>query len=239
MVKEIKFMLEKNKYIKKLLIFIYSNTYGQYEHYKENKNFLKNADSVLVRVDEVFTELGIEYWLGFGTLLGAYRNGDFLQHDEDLDFGAYLNDYSSNIETVFNKYGFKKIKDFIIDDGKYGREETYEYLGVQIDVFYFTRKTDTKVYYHDFMPISGKSRDKTIEELGGLIPRELTLALENIGSINFRGKEYPVPIPTDRHLADRYGEDFMVENKSWSLGKEKNPNIKILTDKIGIRHIYE
>jgi hypothetical protein len=237
MFKKIKFMMEKNKHIKKGLIFIYKNTYGYYKHHQENKNFLKNADEVLVKVDNVFNELNMKYWLDFGTLLGAYRDGNFLQHDEDLDFGAYLNEYTPNLEKVFNKYGFKKIKDFTIDDGEYGREETYEYLGVQIDVFYYTQQTKLKAYYHDFIPITGMSRDKTIVKLGGLIPRELTLALENIGDINFRGKNYPVPLPTDRHLADRYGEDFMIENKSWSLGKEINPNIKTLINKIGMRYI--
>jgi hypothetical protein len=239
MLKKIKFMLEKNRYVKKVLIFIYANTYGHYKHYQENKNFLKNADEVLVRVDNVFNELNIKYWLDFGTLLGAYRNGDFLQHDEDLDFGAYLHDYTPSIEKKFKKYGFKKTKEFLIDKGEYGREETYEYHGVQVDIFFYTQLTNSKAYYHDFVPIDGMSRDKTIDIHGGLIPREITLALEGIGEIEFKGKKVPVPLPMEEHLEDRYGEDFMIENKNWNLGKEKNKNIKILKNKIGIRYLYD
>ncbi len=239
MLKNIKLLLEKNRYVKEVILYIYVNTYGKYKNYKKSKIFLLHADEILVKVDGVFKELNIKYWLDFGTLLGAVRNNDFLQHDNDLDFGVYLNDYTPNLEKIFIKHGFKKIKDFIIEEGRYGREETYEYFGVEIDIFYYTQKTNAKAYYHDFTPLHGKSRDKTILEIGGLIPRELTLSFEKIEYINFRGKEYPIPSPVKKHLADRYGDDFMIENRAWSLGKEKNQNIKILTDKIGIRHIYK
>lgn len=239
MTKKLKLLLEKNKYVKQVVLFIYSKTYGKYKKYIENKTFLLNAKEVLMEADAVFKELNINYWLDFGTLLGAIREGTFIKHDFDLDLGMYLYDHSVEIEKCFKKHGFKKIKDFTIDNGKYGREETYEYLGVQIDLFFYTQKTKKEAYYHDFMPLSGMSRDKTILELGGLRPREITLALEEIKYIDFLGKKYPIPSPAKNHLRDRYGEDFMVENKSWSLGKEQNKNIKILTNKIGIRYIYE
>ena len=239
MTKKLKLLLEKNKYVKQVVLFIYSKTYGKHKKYIENKTFLLNAEEVLMEADAVFKELNINYWLDFGTLLGAIREGTFIKHDFDLDLGMYLYDHSVEIEQCFNKHGFKKIKDFMIDDGTYGREETYEYLGVQIDVFYYTQKTKKEAYYHDFMPLSGMSRDKTILELGGLRPREIILALEEITYIDFLGKQYPIPSPVKKHLSDRYGEDFMVENKSWSLGKEHNNNIKILINKVGIRHIYE
>ena len=140
MLKKCKLLLEKNKYIKQVVLFIYVNTYGKYKKNKENKNFLHNAKEVLEAVDGVFNALDIKYWLDFGTLLGAVRNADFLQHDDDLDFGVKLEDYTSEIEQIFVQHGFKKVIDFKIDDGNYGREETYIYLGVLVDIFYYTQR---------------------------------------------------------------------------------------------------
>ena len=239
MTKKIKLLLEKNKYIKQVVLFIYVNTYGKYKNWKKTKNFLSHADEILEKVDQVFKELNIEYWLDFGTLLGAIRDNDFIKHDNDLDFAVFLKDYTPKMDDIFTKYGFKKIKTFIIDEGIYGREETYVYSGVEVDIFFYTRINKQEAYYHDFVPLPGKSRDKTILEIGGLVPREITLSLEGVEYIDFKGKKYPVPSPVEKHLADRYGKDFMIENRSWSLGKEKNKNIKILTNKIGIRKIYE
>ena len=237
MLKNIKLLTEKNKYIEFIVKFIYYNTYLKYKIYKINKNFLKNATKVLENIDKVFKELNIDYWLDFGTLLGAYRNNDFIQHDTDIDLGAFLEQYNAEYCKVFEKYGFKKIIDFTIDNGIYGREETYEYLGVHIDIFYYTKIEGGKAFYHDFITLEGKSRESTVKKIGGLIPRELTLRLSKIEMIKFKGREYPVPSPLEEHLSDRYGNDFMIENSSWQM-ENINKNIKILNNKLGILNEY-
>ena len=238
MIQKLKFFLEKNRYIKQIVLFVYMHSYGKIQHYQENRRFLKNAQNVLLQVDKVFKTLELDYWLDFGTLLGAYRNKDFLKHDLDLDFGMYLAAYDEKNELVFNRFGFKKTRSFLIDDGLYGREESYEYLGVSIDIFYYTQCDTHHAYYHDFRPMQGLSRDLTIAKRGGLIPRELTLALESIGEIDFLAGKYPIPEPVEKHLSDRYGQDFMIENKSWNTDNAINQNIKLLENKIGIRTCY-
>ena len=239
MMKKLKFLLEKNKYIKKTVLFIYSNSYGKLIANRKNKLFLKNGKDVLMQIDKVYKELNKDYWLDFGTLLGAYRNKNFLKHDDDIDIGMFLHDYQDNNEKIFVKYGFKKIRSFTIDDGEYGREETYEYKGVGVDIFYYSKVDTSKAYYHDFRPIQGLSRDLTIEKRGGLIPRELTLALSSIGHIHFLKKVFPIPEPIEEHLRDRYGDDFMIEKKLWDTDQNINKNISILNNKIGVRKIYD
>lgn len=237
---KLKIILEKNKFIKKIIKFIYVRTYGKYKKNKENKLFLKNGRSALLQVDKVFKEMGKEYWLDFGTLLGAYRNKNFIKHDFDIDIAMFLEDYNEFNEEIFNKYGFKKIKSFLIDNGEYGREETYEHSGVSIDIFYYTKLDNNRAYMQYFQPLEGMSRDKTITVLGGLVPLEITLPIEKVGKLEFLGEFFPVPLPTEKHLAERYGEDFMIENPKWSHKNDvKNKNIKILKDKVGIRTLYK
>ena len=54
--------------------------------------FRTEAVELLQRFTEALNAEGIDYWLEFGTLLGYYREHDFIAHDDDLDFGAYLTD---------------------------------------------------------------------------------------------------------------------------------------------------
>jgi phosphorylcholine metabolism protein LicD len=36
--------------------------------------------------DKVLKESKVVYWIDFGTLLGAFRNGKVISHDHDIDF---------------------------------------------------------------------------------------------------------------------------------------------------------
>ena len=46
----------------------------------------------LMEVIEVFWDFGIKYWISHGTMLGLYRDGDFITQDDDADIGADMKD---------------------------------------------------------------------------------------------------------------------------------------------------
>ena len=46
----------------------------------------------LLEVKAVFDTLGIKFFLSHGTMLGVYREGDILKHDDDIDIGLFLED---------------------------------------------------------------------------------------------------------------------------------------------------
>ncbi len=222
---KIRSLLKKNPYLKKILLNIYHHTYTPYKTFRKNRLFRRYAVEALFQADKAFKKLGVTYWLDFGTLLGAYRNKDFIPYDLDLDFGMFLNDYTPKIEKIFTEMGFKKKKEFLIEDGKYGREESYSFKGVNVDIFFFTSLNKKYAYYHDFVYIT--KGDENI-----LVPREITLPLERIGEIEFKGRIFPAPFPLEKHLASRYGNNFMIEDRNWKIGKEGGfPNIKLLKDK--------
>lgn len=54
----------------------------------DKENFIQ----AIKELKKIFDSAGVEYWLSFGTLLGAIREGKFIGWDNDLDFGARLSE---------------------------------------------------------------------------------------------------------------------------------------------------
>ncbi len=229
--------IEKNKFLANILRFIYRRTVLKYKHYQQNKIFLQNAPEIMTRIDTIFKELNIPYWLEYGTLLGAVREKNFIKHDLDIDLGLFLKDYSDENLNIFEKYGFKLIRRIIIDDAKYGLEESYAYKGVTIDLFYFS-KNKKGFYSHGFRNEYGKSWSKTIKDNGGLIVREIYFPYSGFDEIDFLDRKYPIPKDTHSHLKAFYGDNYMIPNAQWNPYTMAT-NIHTIDNIIGVYQSYE
>jgi len=230
-------MLKKNKFLSIGIKFTLDNSIRKYIKYRRNKIFLENGRMLLSQIKLIFDELNIQYWLEYGTLLGAIRDKKFIQHDYDIDIGLFLTDYNEEIEKVFKRYGFIKTKQYSIDNKLYGLEESYRYKGIDIDLFYFTL-CGNKMRSHVFKNEEGKSWNKTIIDNGGLIVNEMTFPYTGFKKINFLDTEYFVPKDADGHLKSFYGNNYMIKDKSWNPHTMAK-NIKTLEDKIGVFKNYE
>lgn len=130
---------------------------------------------LLIFIDKVCSKYDIDYWLGFGTLLGAVRHGGFIPWDDDIDLVILRKDYNRLIEVLpkelakhdlkehcgltlllenrknyFNE--FNSVYDVRDKDGNYMIDGKYNFLQiawlkpfVKIDIFPFDFILDEKL----------------------------------------------------------------------------------------------
>lgn len=214
---------------------IKSFTYDTYLIKKKNNLFLKNGKKVLFDFDNAFTEAGIKYWLAFGTLLGAVRERGFIGHDFDIDVGVFKNDYSPELEKTLIKHGFKKAREFLIDGGEYGIEQTYTKNGVSIDIFFFIRGHN-KIYCHVFDNIKEDGTGIDISKNEGFAVRELTYDFTGFSKVNLFAHEFMVPNNFKEVLISDYGYSYMTPDPNYISGKRDN--VRYLSDKKGYLTVF-
>ena len=128
------------------------------ENRKRKQLYLLNAPELLQNLKESLDSKKILFWLDFGTLLGAYRDHDFIKHDLDLDIGTFWENAEEVRNTLLDN-GFKILKEFRVGkDGVGGLEQTYYYKGVTVDVFYF-HKENSIMYCNSFSRILGGNKN--------------------------------------------------------------------------------
>lgn len=202
--------------------------------FKELRAMRKYGIEALSEFDKCMRSNGYTYCLAFGTLLGAVREKDFIPYDEDIDVCMFSSSFSENLIIELEKCGFKRQHTYLVDDGKLGREDSFRYKGVQIDIFYIYDPIDNYPYYCDFVCFAdANSISKSVKKYGGLLPRRIQLPFnENITYIDFHGLSLPIPVNYSDILSFRYGSDYMVPKKRWN--NTSNPNISYWYDKIGV-----
>ena len=181
---------------------------------QKKRVFRRNAKLLLEKLKEALDSNGILFWLEFGTLLGAYREHGFIKHDYDLDIGVFFQN-TTMVYDVLTKAGFKLIRDFKVgDDGVDGFEQTYEYAGVSIDVFFF-HKDENGAYCNSFSPFEGENKNLSLLQV-----KKISVPYKGLSQILFEGMILNVPDETDKYLQAHYGVNFMIPNEHFDYRKE-------------------
>lgn len=188
-----------------------------------NHRFKIHGKEALLTFDMAAKEANIEYWLAFGTLLGAVREKGFIKHDLDIDVGMLLSNYSNKHEGIFNKYGFKKTRQFLIDDGKYGREETYTYKNVDIDIFYYKKKQNTITCHLFSKSDEYGSFDYSLPKNEYII-REISYPVSNLSQISFLTSTFNIPSNYHEVLSLDYGNNYLIPDPNYKAGARVNVN---------------
>lgn len=154
-----------------------------------NKEELKKR---LFNTVDILEKNNIKYWLDFGTLLGAFREGKIIEHDYDVDIGILHKD----LEKV------KELRTEIIDKGGKNLIPFSKY----VDIFSYIEKEDRLICPSytgsQLWQLPYYSKD-------GGFPKKW---IDNLAKIKMYDREFLAPSHIPEYLIIKYGLDFDISN---------------------------
>ncbi len=167
------------------------------------------ANSVLIHgnvhkyysaVVNAFDSTGLDYFLCFGTLLGAVREDDFIKHDDDLEFGIFSDQYFSDIADVFQNIGFERKYRYYIDESSFPNEgfvEKYSNGVIHFDLFVYTR-SEGRLWCYSYKQ----------EGAGEITAIKLAWKDKGLEKRIFKNHEVNFPSDPESFLASIYGSTW-------------------------------
>lgn len=156
-----------------------------------------------------------DIWLDFGTLLGYYRERDFINHDLDMDFGIIIPNYADFlvVEKELLDKGFQRTKEFYFDKNLV--ELSYNYKGLNVD-FILYKKDSNKISSDTIFYMTNALGNPTRYEV-----YYYELPFNGVEECNFKNTIVKIPSNVEEYLSNLYGEDFRVPNTNYNW--KENP----------------
>ena len=162
------------------------------------------AVDLLTEACELLDASGHRCWLTDGTLLGLYRDGDFIAHDVDIDLGFPIEGFDFDLTERFVAAGWSLHS--ICGRISAGLEVSFEKDGTKLDVFVFYREADTVWHgaWLDDRQVKGQRR-----LIRYVYPRfELERA-------TYLGRDFSVPACQETYVRTKYGDDWRTPVADW------------------------
>ena len=197
---------------------------NQIKFKQQVRKMRKNGLEMLQMADQAFTSMGVQAFLTFGTLLGAYRDKGFIAYDPDVDLGVIDGNLPKNMYEVMAKHGFQLCKQNIISEKNQVIEDTYIYKGIHLDVFhYFEEGGD----YYTLVAQLHETKDwKEANATDGFPCEKVSVVKTEFQRQNFMNIDVYMPIKTHEWLVDMYSESYMTPIRNWSEDDHKTRRSK-------------
>lgn len=197
---------------------------NQIKFKQQVRKMRKNGLEMLQMADHAFTSMGVQAFLTFGTLLGAYRDKGFIAYDPDVDLGVIDGNLPKNMYEVMAKHGFQLCKQNIISETNQVIEDTYIYKGIHLDVFhYFEEGGD----YYTLVAQLHETKDwKEANATDGFPCEKVSVVKTEFQRQNFMNIDVYMPIKIHEWLVDMYSESYMTPIKNWSEDDHKTRRSK-------------
>jgi hypothetical protein len=175
----------------------------------------------LAALELMLAERGMRAWLDGGSLLGCYREGHLIDHDEDTDLGMHIADWQREPALDFLRAmkaaGFTILRYF--GEVEHGLEITLERRGVRTDLFFYYPAED-RVWCGGWV--------ETFNQTLPGNPPEWTLIKYFYERFELRtmlvnGVELYVPADTEKYLISLYGASWNIPDPAWH-GMSSPPN---------------
>lgn len=197
---------------------------NQIKFKQQVRKMRKNGLEMLQMADQAFTSMGVQAFLTFGTLLGAYRDKGFIAYDPDVDLGVIDVNLPKNMYEVMAKHGFQLCKQNIISETNQVIEDTYIYKGIHLDVFHYFEEEDD---YYTLVAQLHETKDwKEANATDGFPCEKVSVVKTEFQRQSFMNIEVYMPIKTHEWLVDMYSESYMTPIKNWSEDDHKTRRSK-------------
>lgn len=181
----------------------------------------EQARKNLLDFKRVMDRLKIPFCLMDGTLLGAYRDKDFIRGDEnDIDLGILEQHYQQFERAIgeLGKLGLRKFKSWKLE----GQAEGYGLIrgGNHVDIIRIHIKKDKA-----FNLARKCGRPQLPPVFAFVYPAE---CFTKFDTIEFQGTKFNIPTKTKKFLSLRYGD--------WKQPKRRKDDFLAVRDKAGIKN---
>jgi hypothetical protein len=150
----------------------------------------------------ILNNIKIPHFVMGGTLLGFVRNGDFILHDNDIDIGIFIENWSPKINEELQKAGFKWTRKLGTNES--GLEYTFYKNNIQLDIFFWYKEQDYFWY-------GAWWKENKPENLIKLRFDKFTI----VQSSMFNGELFSVPSNAEHWLEQIYGKDWIIPNQNY------------------------
>ncbi len=172
------------------------------------QDVVQSLYQLMDKVDRVFTNHNITYWLGGGTLLGAIRHGGLIKHDDDLDTYILESEEAkiNEIEEDLAKEGLSIYKKDIYviyeTNGTKIEHQPYNFPCLDVFVMHLEKgKEEKEIYAHKAPYFYFHFRKDRFSRF----------QIENIYRAPFGHLSLPVPANPELNLNANYGSSQQPE----------------------------